>query len=153
MLIIMPFKRPREGAKRKSPSFPILILIPVIAIGLLAYSSVPLVRVKANGGESTGSERAKIFKSIADVSAVPRTPITELTNATFRVRGLAGKCITAGKLRMLPGDVPYENNDPVFLYECNGTDNQQVQIVELSPGTYRGGSVKPREVQLHAAGK
>src|SRR5436190_331643 len=28
-----------------------------------------------------------------------------------------------------------------------------VETVELTPGTYRGGVVRPREVQLHAAGK
>lgn len=141
MLTTASFNHHRQEARQKRPSSLLLMLILMIATGLLTYSSGPLVRARANGVGTAGSARVNSLKS------------TALTDATFEVRGLAGKCLTSGKLRTRPGDIRFENNDPVFLYDCNGTSNQQVRVVELTPGVYRSGNVRPREVQLRASDK
>lgn len=126
-------------------SFLFLALIAAIAAILLAYSLNPSSRVRANALGAPGRARANGLNRSATA--------TELTDAIFQARGLAGKCIAFGKSGTYRGDMTFENNDPVFLYDCNGTSNQQVRVVELRPGTYKGGSVKPHEVQLRAGDK
>ena len=138
------FNLHREG-NRISFSFLFMMLIPAIAAGLLAYSPSPLSRVSASGVEAAVKARA--------ISPNRGALAAEFTDAIFQARGLAGKCVAFGKLRTIPGVPHFENNDPVFLYDCNGTPNQQVRVVELRPGTYRSGNIRPREVQLRAADK
>lgn len=153
MFITAYFNHHRGRSGQRRFSFLRLSLILVSVASLLAYPGGPLTPIGASGVGRAGRARANSLNNAAVQPSALATPVAELTDAIFQARGLAGKCIAFGGSGTYRGDTTIENNDPVFLSDCNGTSNQQVRVVELRPGRYRGGSVKPREVQLRAGDK
>ena len=93
--------------------------IPMIAVGLLAYSSGPLKRIMANGVETAGSARASSLDSMAvQPATASTTPEAQLTDATFQVRNYGGKCLSFGAPLQTDPGASLQSGSSVYIYDC-----------------------------------